>query len=91
MAPEDRPHGTYIATRLGWEFTITFKDNTVTTYNDMDGKRIYEYSFPKGLGEGAVIQLKNVATGLTYTEPFKYMKEYDGVVFRDVDYYKGKN
>jgi hypothetical protein len=81
-------NGTYTGIILGLEQTATFNGNTVTFYNDGDGKRIYEYFISAGLESGQVINLKNVATGKTRTETFKYNAQYDICTIEGINYYR---
>lgn len=83
----DLPHGTYTATALGFTQTATFGGNTLTMYDDIDGKRIFEYSFPNGIGSGK-IQVRNVVTNEVGITPFKYNKQYDCVTIGKITYYK---
>jgi len=94
-------HGTYTAT-VGYDpfstspktikRTLTFKEDTFTSYDDYLGKTICKYFIPGGLKSGQVIIFTNVATGEKYTERFKYNAEYDcftiGEGYSAVTYYK---
>jgi hypothetical protein len=89
VVQEKQPSGVYNATILGIEQTATFKGDTLTLYNDYDGKRVFEYSFPRGLLiENSVIQLKNVVTEQTTTKSFKYTVQYDSFLFENIEYHK---
>jgi len=70
------PHGMYTATVFGWRETITFSGDTLTIFNELDGKRTYTYRI-----ENQVIKLTNVITGETSTRIFMYSSEDDAVTF----------
>ena len=82
---EKQPTGTYSATVLGLTQTATFKGNTLTLYNRVDGKRVYEYEIISNTNQ---IRLRNVATGRTFIDSFKYVAEYDTFVWDDITYNK---
>jgi uncharacterized membrane protein (UPF0136 family) len=81
----NNPSGTYVATVLGFEQSITFKRSTVEFYDILDGKRIFEFSISQ---DGNSITLKNVATGETYTSNYRYIKEYQTVVIGQLEYHR---
>lgn len=72
---------------MGLTNEITFSGNILTRYNEADGKAVFEYSFPNGIGSGQ-IQCRNVATGKISTLPFKYISQYDIVVLGNNQYHK---
>jgi len=81
----DNPSGTYVATLLGIEESITFRGSTVEFYNVLDGKRVFEFSISQ---DGHSITLTNVATGKTLTNDYRYNKEYDIVVIGVIEYHR---
>jgi len=81
------PQGTYSATIFGFVETVTFSGNTLTMYNEMDGKRIFECSFPAGIESGK-IQVRNVVTNEVGITDFKYDRQYNCVTIGKITYYK---
>jgi len=76
-------HGTYTATIFdpltgrSARMTATFTGDTMTFYNELVGKGIYEYFIPGDLGSAQVIILTDVATNETTNYRFKYVTEYN--------------
>jgi len=83
----DLPQGTYTATIAGFTQTATFRGNILTMYNDIDGKRIFECSFPNGIESGK-IQVRNVVTNEVGITPYKYDRQYDCVTIGKITYFK---
>jgi hypothetical protein len=81
----NNPSGTYVATVLGFEQSITFKRSTVEFFDILEGKRIFEFSISQ---DGNSITSKNVATGETYTSNYRYIKEYQIVVIGQLEYHR---
>jgi hypothetical protein len=81
----NNPSGTYVATILGIEQSITFRGSTVEFYDVLGGKRIFEFSISQ---DGHSITLKNVATGQTTMDDYRYVKEYGIVVIGVIEYYR---
>jgi uncharacterized membrane protein (UPF0136 family) len=81
----NNPSGTYVATVLGIEQSITFKGSTIEFYDVLDGERIFEFSISE---DGHSITLRNVVTGKTHTDNYSYIKEYDIVVIGILEYHR---
>ncbi len=85
VGAKDSPYGTYKTRIFGIEQTVKFKDKTLEVYNAAEGKRIFEYWILESRGR---IQLKNVATGKSHTESYKYTPEHQCVEISDIVYCK---
>ena len=81
----NNPSGTYVATVLGIEQSITFKGSTIEFYDVLGGERIFEFSISE---DGHSITLRNVVTGKTHTDDYSYIKEYDIVVIGILEYHR---
>jgi hypothetical protein len=87
------PSGTYAATYMGIEQTITFKGDVLEIYNRLDGKHVFKYTISK---DGSKLTTTDVATNVSKTYSFKYIKEYEcvlsnvglGVDLTPIQYYK---
>ena len=79
------PSGTYVATLLGIEQSITFKGSTVEFFNMFEGKTVFDFSISQ---DGNSITLRNVATGDTRTLNYRYIKEHEIVVIGATEYYR---
>jgi hypothetical protein len=85
-----RPSGTYVATVLGVEQSLTFKGDVFERYDPLGGKEVFKYTISE---DGSTITATNVATGVTWTRGFKYIKDFECVVIdygdgAPVQYYK---
>lgn len=79
------PSGTYTCTTWGIEQSITFKGSTVEFYNVLDGKRVFKYSISP---DGSSLTLRNVSTGKTHTQRYKYIKEHQIVTLGEYEYHR---
>ncbi len=71
------PSGTYVGTLQGFEISLTFKGDVLEYYDKFNGKLVFKYTISQ---DGSTMTTTNVATGVTSTGSFKYIKEYDCVV-----------
>lgn len=92
--PSSQLNGTYVATlhndllHWGVKDTASFSQDTVTFYNEMDGKRVFEYSIPSGVDSGKVMILKNVINANDRTLSFQYIRKQDFFILEGEQYYR---
>ena len=77
-----KPSGTYLA--WAGRLSLTFKDDTLETFNTLEGKHIFKYEISD---DGTQITTTNLVTGEESTDNFKYVKELDVVYMWGLEYY----